>query len=76
MGMSLPGALFLHKTRFFVVWKNTIFLFVDVALRAASILENEDFLYLSNFLQVANLLGFERWDYAGSVGFEKCSRMH
>ena len=53
-------------------WKRTITLFVDVALRAASILKNRDFLYLFNFLHVAKLvylLGFEPREYARSVSF-------
>ena len=59
--------------------KITMSLFVDVALRAASILKNHDLLYLFNFLHVAKLfylLGFERREYARSVSFEKCYRMH
>ena len=53
--------------------------FVDVALRAASILKNSDFIFLFNFLHVAKLiylLGFEPREYARSVNFEKCCRMH
>ena len=54
-------------------------LFADVALPAASILKNRDFLDLFNFLHVANLLyllGFEPREYARSESFEKCCRMH
>ena len=57
----------------------TLSLFVDVALRAASILKNHDLLYLFNLLQVAklrNLLGFEHREYASLISFEKCCRMH
>ena len=59
--------------------KNAGNLFVDVALRAASIQKKISFLYLLNFLQVAKLgylLGFELWEYARQLSFEKCCRMH
>ena len=60
-------------------WKLTITLFVDVALRAASILKNHIVLYLLYVLQVARyyyLVGFEPQEYARSVSFETCCRMH
>ena len=54
-------------------------LFVDVALRAASILKNRVFMFLSNYLHVVklpNLLGFEHREYASLLSFEKCCRKH
>ena len=59
--------------------KNNDCPFVDVALRAASILKNHVFLYLMYVLQVSELLylaGFEHQEYARTLNFEKCYRMH
>ena len=56
-----------------------MFLFVDVAQRAASILKNRVFLYLYNFLHIAKLgylLGFEHQRYASHLRFEQQCRMH
>ena len=66
------------KISVLILEKNTISLFVDVALLAASILKNHDLLSLFNFLHVAKLLcllGFEPREYARSVSFEECCRM-
>ena len=60
-------------------WKIIIVLFVDVALRAASILENLIFLYLLSVLEVSKpcyLVGFEHQEYARTLSFEKICRMH
>ena len=55
------------------------FFAVDVALRAASILKNHMFVYLLNALHVAEhlyLLRFEHQEYARTLSFGKCCRMH
>ena len=75
------GGSFLKQTRFVIFFGGgkPIFLFVDVALRAASILKNDVCCIFSNFLYVAKLvylLGFEPREYAKSVSFETCCRMH
>ena len=57
----------------------TLSLFVDVALRAASILKSHDFLYLCNLLHVAKLVylvKLEPREYARQLCFGKCCRMH
>ena len=54
-------------------------LFVDVALRAASILKISVFLYLIYVFQVTKhlyLVGFEPQEYSRTLSFEKCCRMH
>ena len=54
-----------------------IFLFVDVALRAASTLE-KPFFVLFNILQVAKhlyLVGLKHQEYAKTLSFEKYCRM-
>ena len=59
--------------------KITIVLFVDVALRAASILKNLIFLYLFNVFQVAKLTYFDLFEpreYAKLLSFEKGFKMH
>ena len=55
------------------------FLFVDVALRAASTLKNLTFFDLLNVLEVSKhnyLVGFEHQEYARTLSFEKICRMH
>ena len=73
----LPGHESLTGRLWF--WKITIFLFVDVALRAASILKNHDFLYLLIVLHIAKqpyLLWFEHQECLRTLSFEKCCRLH
>ena len=81
----LPDLVFFTRPEFFFTrpqlrfWKITIVLFVDVALRAASILENLIFLYLLSVLEVSKpcyLVGFEHREYARTLSFEKICRMH
>ena len=60
-------------------WKITILFFVGIAPRAASILENRQFLYVINVLHLwkhSYLLGFEYQEYARTLSSEKCCRMH
>ena len=71
--MKLYDSFQILKT-FVICWKSTNFLFVDVALRAASILKNRAFLYLMSVIQVSKqlyLAVFEPREYARSIGFEK-----
>ena len=54
-------------------------LFVDVALRAASTLKKHVFLCLIHVPEVSKLLylnGFEHQEYARTLSFEKCRRLH
>ena len=66
-------------SNFFFCRQFMIFYFYSVALRAASILKNLNFLYLFNVLKVAKDLylgGFEHREYVRTLSFEKCCRMH
>ena len=70
-GLAQPGSGDLRKSRFLF--------FVDVALRRASILENRVFLYSFNLMCIPKhyyLPGIEHWEYARTLSFEKCFRMH
>ena len=72
------GGSFLKITRFVVFEKNSIFLSVDVALRATWILKNHSFcIYLKySVAKHLDVRGFEDLEYARTLSFEKCCRMH
>ena len=60
-------------------WNITISNFVCVALRAASILKKSCFVVfnkVSSHCKLPNLLGFDPREYARTLSFEKCCRMH
>ena len=61
------------------ILQNHDFLFADVALRPASILKIPDvfaFLIFPHVAQLLYLAGFEPWEYARTISFEKVCKVH